>query len=346
MNLVLEMRRTCIVFLVTLLLLVSSLIPVTIPVVADEDPPMFTEEDCECDATGMELVYSRVQSRLMKGTFKCDATGIGEGVMPATLSFETWNCTDSEICNPKFALDVGYILGKKDPSNPSYVMGRGDLVIIEDDTTNIDERASLITGGTNQYSGDRCFLYVNYRTTMTAEYFKDGIETKRAMDALEKCIRAVLERKQQAPTLIEDTPQPSGDSQMMGIVQRVRDAEIRQPESSDTWKPLNQGTILFEGDQVRTLQGGHLEIRVDSNMGAWHGTIRMIGNSLLVMPKKAELTKPDFLNWEAIKGRFWILIEELLTGKVEIRTPNAISRIKGTEFEIIVEENGNFVALR
>ncbi|MCP4614425.1 MAG: hypothetical protein GY845_37560, partial [Planctomycetes bacterium] len=232
MNLVLEMRRTCIVFLVTLLLLVSSLIPVTIPVIADEDSPMFTEEDCECAAVGMEMISSSAQSTMFGARFKMD-----DGLSPR-LNYETWWFPNPEFSREKYARyldpDVGFanVAYMRKSVNEGIEKGFNH-VIFEDDFANKNERASFIYGpDSGDLEGKRVFIYDDmYITNITAKYFQSESEIKRAMDALEKCIRAVLERKQQG---VAATPQ-----------------EEKEQEGTLTFKHYHPFPLLLEKESLR-----------------------------------------------------------------------------------------------
>jgi len=363
-------RHSIRIAIVSLMFLVFLLPPASIVRAYDEELvfPNFEEADCDCPEliskfhmTAHRIYYDKDG---MQAMFKMEEEGQTAGILNQKTGWcrSPQGCQDARDAWFDTTHDWAWIK-EVQKVKEAIEQGRG-YKIIELDEDIEDSRVSLVyLDNRSRCFGSRKFTYEDtFSVGITHDGFRDMQKLIDAMNELEECIRAVLKRKMQEmgareteqeeyteePALIEDTPQPSREREVvMGIVRSMRRAEVRR-SNSDTWIPLRVGTYLGEGDEVRTLQGGYC------NIGGYirylrnpKGIILMQDNSYLRMPTMDDLNRPPYWSWEAIKGRFYTemkeLIEDIFVGEVKIKTPNALGGIVGTEFEIIVEEDGTSI---
>ena len=103
----------------------------------------------------------------------------------------------------------------------------------------------------------------------------------------------------------------------VGVVQ------VKRP--GQNWEELPGDTFLFEGDELKTLQG-RTKILLDRPT---HQTeMRVNENSQLKIPQEEETSTVDLL-----RGKMWSRIKALSAAgevKFQVRTPNAVAGVRGT----------------
>ncbi len=339
---VLEKKRSYIIFLGTLLLLVSLVVPATITVVADDDAPALCTGDCQCDDLGGNSdATDSWETDDVVGLY-CEYIQSPEA--HRTLTIKIIYCYETEyvsqMANTGFlSSDKIEILLKDEEEKPDYY-----IIVEAIDDTNRRSLLYTTTDQDNYYSGKRSVIYDDHyviRLECSGYDFSNVQMFEDNMNRLEQHAFEIIQLHSSKEVDEEEyTEEPAliaAVGQKMGYTRRVSGLGVTEIKrhNSDTWVPARNSQSLFEGDELRTHDGGRCELMLE------RGTrlIRMESNSSLVVP----MIPKKVGRWEVIKGRFWILIEELLTGKVEIRTPNAIAGVKGTEFEIIVEEDGTSI---
>jgi len=128
--------------------------------------------------------------------------------------------------------------------------------------------------------------------------------------------------------------------------QGVRHAEISEArgeveirKEGGVWEPAQGGILLYEQDEIRTAPGGFAEILLDQ--GASTGKLEL---------KEKSHLKLTTLDWDSQLGEKVTLLDlaigrvlvhaEKLRGnsRFEVRTPTATTGVRGTIFEVSVEE--------
>jgi hypothetical protein len=157
-------------------------------------------------------------------------------------------------------------------------------------------------------------------------------------------------------TPIDKLPPPEAwQEEVAMVLSHNRFAEISRTEP-DKWFPVRAGMKVYSGDRLRTLQDGYFEIETKygyfetpRNIGMNSILVKVYSESLLSVPSKDKPIEGVSGYLEYIKGRFWMMIDNLdgtTTEKgerVKFYTPNAIAGIKQTELEIIVQSNATTV---
>ena len=113
--------------------------------------------------------------------------------------------------------------------------------------------------------------------------------------------------------------------------------EVRLEDGS--WKPAENGMVLYEQGEIRSGEGGFAEILLDE--GGSTGKLELQEKSHLRL---------STLNWDEASGKKETYLDlaigkvlvhaEKLQGdsKFEVRTPNATAGVRGTVFEVSVDE--------
>ncbi len=106
---------------------------------------------------------------------------------------------------------------------------------------------------------------------------------------------------------------------------------------SSVWKPAHAGEYLDAGAKVRTLEGGRAELSLYGGR-----VVRLDPDSILEIPVKYPVeTIGDYIR--IIKGEFWLSIDKIQNPLMYIETSNAITAVKGTKFEVVVDDTGTTV---
>jgi len=104
------------------------------------------------------------------------------------------------------------------------------------------------------------------------------------------------------------------------------------------WKPASDGMVLLPGDEVRTLGEDTVDLLLDHGEV---GKIKVQGGAIFRINKMEEdpLTKDRTTLIDLAIGKMLVTVEKLKgNSKFEVRTPTALSGVRGTEFEIEVKE--------
>jgi hypothetical protein len=123
------------------------------------------------------------------------------------------------------------------------------------------------------------------------------------------------------------------------IVTEVRGMVEARVDSLD-WRPAQAGLVLHERDEIRTAENSFAAILVDEE-----------GKSGKLDLKEKSHLKFNQLNLEPLTGDKTTLLD-LAIGRVmvkaeklqgdstfEVRTPNSTTGVRGTEFEVVVDED-------
>ena len=117
------------------------------------------------------------------------------------------------------------------------------------------------------------------------------------------------------------------------MVRQGRGDEGRFPASGS----LRGTGYLDRGAKVRTLEGGRTELSLYGGR-----VVRLDPDSILEIPIKYPVeTIGDYIR--LIKGEFWLSIDKIQNPLMYIETSNAITAVKGTKFEVVVDYTGTTV---
>ncbi len=107
----------------------------------------------------------------------------------------------------------------------------------------------------------------------------------------------------------------------------------------EDWKPAEEGMVLHEKDEIRTLQDGFSKLLLDEEAGT--GKLELKENSLLrlnTMQIDAAGEKTTYL--DLALGKVLVHAEKLnADSKFEVRTPTTTTGVRGTVFEVEVEKS-------
>lgn len=115
-----------------------------------------------------------------------------------------------------------------------------------------------------------------------------------------------------------------------------RDVFVRKPGGE--WIAATDGMVILAGDEVRTAKNGSVEVVLD---GGKIGAVDVKGGSLFRI-NKAETdpaTGDQATLLDLALGKILVKVERLKGGsKFEVKTPTALTGVRGTVFEVIVKE--------
>jgi hypothetical protein len=93
---------------------------------------------------------------------------------------------------------------------------------------------------------------------------------------------------------------------------------------------VSQGTVLQQGDEIKTGPGSKLDLRLGESV------IEMAENSSFVLTSETEngatITQP--------LGYIRYTLKRLLGSRYQVRTPTACACVRGTQFAVSVRANG------
>lgn len=129
-----------------------------------------------------------------------------------------------------------------------------------------------------------------------------------------------------------------GQMERQAILSKVRGPVEFRLQGGD-WQKAEPQMILHEKDEIRTAKGGFVEILLDQEGGS--GRLELNEKSHLRLSTlaghPASEEKSTFLDLAI--GRVLVHAEKLKRdSKFEIRTPTATTGVRGTVFEVSVEE--------
>ncbi|HOO56948.1 MAG TPA: FecR family protein [bacterium] len=118
----------------------------------------------------------------------------------------------------------------------------------------------------------------------------------------------------------------------------VGDAGYRESEDAE-WEPVELDMCLYIGDELRTKADSALALMFTEEI-----EVRVDAFSVFkVRAMEGEGEQPNSLDLKS--GQAWAKVEKLEQNaqhsKFEIRTPTAIAGVRGTEFNVEVDEEGN-----
>ncbi len=110
------------------------------------------------------------------------------------------------------------------------------------------------------------------------------------------------------------------------------EATVRQHEGAPS--PLEEGSVLHEGDQVETGPAARMEILLGT------GSIVRLGQRSRLELKAASSDATSF-RARLTLGNLWAKVQKLLTGqRFQVETENGVAGVRGTEFRVSATARG------
>lgn len=124
----------------------------------------------------------------------------------------------------------------------------------------------------------------------------------------------------------------SGSDPSASVLYRDGIVEVKSA-GSDTWTPYGDGTVIGEGDELRTYAEGSVELELPD------GSVFLIGpNSHVVIHEMGmvEVTRKDTTRLELVFGRIRALVAARPEGAggFEVETENVTIGVRGTDFGV------------
>jgi len=118
------------------------------------------------------------------------------------------------------------------------------------------------------------------------------------------------------------------------VVRTIR-GQVQYQESGGQWLPLKVGQVLKAGSTVRTANDSHADLFMDQN----GPVIRLVENTTLGLDKLSfTVTGVDTIietQLDLKSGRIIGIVRKMADqSKYEIKTPNGVAGIRGTEYDI------------
>lgn len=128
-------------------------------------------------------------------------------------------------------------------------------------------------------------------------------------------------------------PSPRDNERFAGFLQWHSGAVELNRLPSEDWLQVVDGLRIFTGDRIRTLEDGAFQFRFPDSSRI----TRVSSNSLAAIPTASG---DDPARLEVFVGHVWNGIQGLRPGeRFNVKTPNAILSVEGTEFELVVGKN-------
>ena len=103
------------------------------------------------------------------------------------------------------------------------------------------------------------------------------------------------------------------------------------------WKPLEIGTLLYEGDKMRTLKDSSVIVETKGSAKTATMTVRKETEFTFKNFRHDDATKIDNTLLELEVGSVMVEAEKLVgASRFEVKTPTSVVGIRGTKFEVNV----------
>ena len=134
----------------------------------------------------------------------------------------------------------------------------------------------------------------------------------------------------------------SGKGAMLGRFGTLRNpnAQVFFRQHNGGWQPATDGMVIVPGDEIRTAPGSQTEIILDEGKT---GSVQLYGGSLFrIMAADTDPKTGDKTTMLDLAIGKVLVHAEKLKGKsrFEVRTPTALTGVRGTTFEVEVEPKG------
>lgn len=131
----------------------------------------------------------------------------------------------------------------------------------------------------------------------------------------------------------------AADGNRYGILHEIKGGVFVRIGGAE-WQPAQPGMILHEKDEIRTDKGGSAEIHLDQEADTGKLELKessyMRLNTLAFDPQGGD--KTTLL--DLALGKILVRAEKLQgNSKFEVRTPTSTTGVRGTVFEVQIEEN-------
>ncbi|HOC91355.1 MAG TPA: FecR family protein [bacterium] len=115
----------------------------------------------------------------------------------------------------------------------------------------------------------------------------------------------------------------------------VGDVQFREADEND-WEPVELDMCLYVGDQIRTMKDSLAALKMEENVEVRVNAFSVFKVGSLDKDKK----RPNQLDMK--KGEAWAKVSKIENKETafEIRTPTAQAGVRGTEFNVEVDEEG------
>ena len=137
-------------------------------------------------------------------------------------------------------------------------------------------------------------------------------------------------------------PEPVVESKRMAAaasraVATLVEGEVQIMAGGDnTWRSLSPNAILKEGDKVRVLDNGRLELVLDNR-----SVLRLAANSTLELKEVERKPEKETYRFALSLGKMWTRVTQLLGfgSKYQVDTPTAITAVQGTVYDLQVDSD-------
>jgi hypothetical protein len=140
-------------------------------------------------------------------------------------------------------------------------------------------------------------------------------------------------RKSAAPVVMKET-----ESGMRYGTLKNPGKNVFVKSTDGEWKPAADGMVILPGDEVRTAADNSVEVLMD---GGKIGRVEVKEGSLfrIQTAEKDPETGDDRTMLDLAIGKILVKVESLKgNSKFEVRTPTALTGVRGTVFEVTVKE--------
>ena len=195
-------------------------------------------------------------------------------------------------------------------------------------------------------NAQRATLNAEKKTAAEAEVLKSPVPSEPAMkQALSNLLEKVAAEPEVAPApearvLKSATPvvmRQSDDGTRYGTLKNPgKDVFVRS--RGGDWKSAKDGMVILPGDEVKTAQGNVAEMMLD---GGKVGRVEIKEGSLFRIQQASidAATGDKTTILDLAIGKILVKVEALKgNGKFEVRTPTALTGVRGTIFEVTVKE--------
>lgn len=119
------------------------------------------------------------------------------------------------------------------------------------------------------------------------------------------------------------------------VITELSGHAIYLSSGASDWQEAAIGTVLHESDIIKTAEDTHCTLLFT---GMSEATVRMRPNSVLELTAVSGAEDADDTELELTVGSILVKAEKLKgASQFEVKTPNSVVGIRGTEFEVMVD---------
>ncbi|MEW6170476.1 MAG: FecR family protein [Candidatus Omnitrophota bacterium] len=122
-----------------------------------------------------------------------------------------------------------------------------------------------------------------------------------------------------------------------GTVTSIKGVAMLKKKGNLNWEELKQGTMLSQGDRIKTSSGSELELSLDGKEQSALIKVRELSEIGFVTLAKDKLNDREKTLLELASGEILIKAKKLQKGSdFEVKTPTSIVGVRGTVFSVRV----------